>query len=429
MSDKSTMLINKALELLENKSYDSDAKYSNLELSEIIHELDVYQAELEIQNNELLIKETELLESKKEYEMFFFKAPVCYIIINNSGEILKFNHETIIKFQDIIKRSSNFASLVKATDYHKYFDWLNMKENKSSEITLDIKVDTKYRKHKVVAKPYLGEDKLYLLMLVDIQEQYNLIDKNVQLSEEKRLREVLIFNQSKITGIGEMLSNVAHQWRQPLNVVGIMISTVKYNIQRDEFNKEQIIDQLSKATQSVEYLSKIIDDFKSYYNYDSIEKLNYNISEVLNDLKKLSSIEFEESGIDLIINSKDINIFKSKTYLLEILINIIKNSKDAFGEVNVEEPVIIIDCEEDGDFVNINIKDNGGGISEANLEKIFEPYFSTKFASIGVGLGLHIVFELVTKHFHGTVEASNVKFKHNKKDYKGANIKISFPKN
>ena len=428
MSDKTEKLIQEALNLLKDKSYDSKSKYSQMQLSEIIHELDVYQAELEVQNNELLQKEAQLKESYEEYELLFHDAPTCYIIINLKGQILKYNIETYKVFGNIIERSANFASLVKSNNFTKYFTWLNSGSGKYNELVIDVKINVNYEKFKLILKPYANHNDKFLLMLVNVQEQYDLIEKNIALVEEKRLREAIIFNQNKITGIGDMLSNVAHQWRQPLNLVGIMISTVKYNITRDNFDKDEIIDQLSKATESVEYLSSIIDDFKSYYNNDSIEKVNYNINDVFQDLLKLSNSEFEKENIKLIVDSKDIFIFKSKTYFLEILVNLVKNSKDAFMNKKVDKPIIIIETIDLDDKVEINVKDNAGGIDKENLPKIFEPYFSTKFPSVGIGLGLYMVYELVSRHFDGIIEATNVEFEYEDKNYFGTNMRIIFSK-
>jgi len=428
VSDKTDKLIQEALNLLKDKSYDSKSKYSQMQLSEIIHELDVYQAELEVQNNELLHKEAQLKESYEEYELLFHDAPTCYIIINLKGQILKYNIETYKVFGNIIERSANFASLVKSNNFTKYFTWLNSGSGKYNELVIDVKINVNYEKFKLILKPYANHNDKFLLMLVNVQEQYDLIEKNIALVEEKRLMEAIIFNQNKITGIGDMLSNVAHQWRQPLNLVGIMISTVKYNITRDNFDKDEIIDQLSKATESVEYLSSIIDDFKSYYNNDSIEKVNYNINDVFQDLLKLSNSEFEKENIKLILDSKDIFIFKSKTYFLEILVNLVKNSKDAFMNKKVDKPIIIIETIDLDDKVEINVKDNAGGIDKENLPKIFEPYFSTKFPSVGIGLGLYMVYELVSRHFDGIIEATNVEFEYEDKNYFGTNMRIIFSK-
>jgi len=428
VSDKTDKLIQEALNLLKDKSYDSKSKYSQMQLSEIIHELDVYQAELEVQNNELLQKEAQLKESYEEYELLFHDAPTCYIIINLKGQILKYNIETYKVFGNIIERSANFASLVKSNNFTKYFTWLNSGSGKYNELVIDVKINVNYEKFKLILKPYANHNDKFLLMLVNVQEQYDLIEKNIALVEEKRLREAIIFNQNKITGIGDMLSNIAHQWRQPLNLVGIMISTVKYNITRDNFDKDEIIDQLSKATESVEYLSSIIDDFKSYYNNDSIEKVNYNINDVFQDLLKLSNSEFEKENIKLIVDSKDIFIFKSKTYFLEILVNLVKNSKDAFMNKKVDKPIIIIETIDLDDKVEINVKDNAGGIDKENLPKIFEPYFSTKFPSVGIGLGLYMVYELVSRHFDGIIEATNVEFEYEDKNYFGTNMRIIFSK-
>jgi len=428
VSDKTDKLIQEALNLLKDKSYDSKSKYSQMQLSEIIHELDVYQAELEVQNNELLHKEAQLKESYEEYELLFHDAPTCYIIINLKGQILKYNIETYKVFGSIIERSANFASLVKSNNFTKYFTWLNSGSGKFNELVIDVKINVNYEKFKLILKPYANHNDKFLLMLVNVQEQYDLIEKNIALVEEKRLMEAIIFNQNKITGIGDMLSNVAHQWRQPLNLVGIMISTVKYNITRDNFDKDEIIDQLSKATESVEYLSSIIDDFKSYYNNDSIEKVNYNINDVFQDLLKLSNSEFEKENIKLILDSKDIFIFKSKTYFLEILVNLVKNSKDAFMNKKVDKPIIIIETIDLDDKVEINVKDNAGGIDKENLPKIFEPYFSTKFPSVGIGLGLYMVYELVSRHFDGIIEATNVEFEYEDKSYFGTNMRIIFSK-
>jgi len=429
MSDKSSQLVNKALELLKEKSYNTDSKYSHLQLSEIIHELDVYQAELEVQNHELSIKEELLIKSNKEFEILFYDAPVPYIVINTKGEIVKYNQECVKIFDLLIVRSTNLISLVKTNQYKDYFDWINSNNDNNNEIIFDLKVKKDFEKFKIISKPYTDDNSHKLLMLFNVQELYDLIDSNKKLDEEKRLREKLLFNESRVTGIGEMLSNVAHQWRQPLNLISILITTVKYSLEKNQIDREQFIDQLTKASENVVYLSNVIDNFKSYYQPTYINPITFNINEVFTDLKNLTYNELETEGIKLIIESDDIYIFNSKTYLFEILINLVKNSLNAFKNNETKNPVIIINTNKIDDMLEINLKDNAGGMDEEILSKVFEPYYSTKFPSIGVGLGLYIVFELIAKHFKGTVEASNISFKYNKSKHKGVNIKLNFSTN
>jgi len=212
---------------------------------------------------------------------------------------------------------------------------------------------------------------------------------------------------------------IAHQWRQPLGAIGSAIVNIQINQKSKKYdleNKDDIklfLKQLNKKLTSMEeyvqFLSTTIDDFRLFFKQDSDKKL---IALTVPILKALKMIKTSMSNKNIMITNDfktndDVLIYNNE--LMQVFLTILKNSEDNFLEKNIQNPTININTKRQDNNYIISFTDNGGGISENILSKIFEPYFSTKLEKNGTGLGLYMSKVIIEDHHKGILQASNVK--------------------
>jgi PAS domain S-box-containing protein len=268
------------------------------------------------------------------------------------------------------------------------------------------------------------DDKGNPLLVVGIHQDIN--DSKILELEVLKQKDLFI-QQSRQAAMGEMLENIAHQWRQPLSVITTAASGLKIMKNIREINPEDIDNSMDKIIKSGMYLSQTIDDFRGFLNRDKI-RTNVNIKKVIENAIYFYKSQIHKEQIDLVLNINDCVIDSYENELLQCLLNIINNATDALSNFNNSKKCIIIDVYNDKNDCVILIKDNALGIDEEYLLKVFEPYFSTKHKSQGTGIGLYMAHEIITKYMFGKIEASNVTFKYLGEESKGACFKITLPK-
>jgi C4-dicarboxylate-specific signal transduction histidine kinase len=224
-----------------------------------------------------------------------------------------------------------------------------------------------------------------------------------------RESEKMLISQSKQATMGEMIEMIAHQWRQPITSIGMIANNILLDIALDKLNEHTLTKELDKINIQVMHLSKTIDDFRDFFK-ESKEKNNIFISDVIDGTMIIIEKQLQQYNINIeIINkAKDIVINTFKNELIQVFLNIIGNSKDAFEINQIEDKKIIIECEAVDENIEIKIRDNAGGIEDEVLPKIFEPYFSTKNGKIGTGLGLYMSMIIVNKHLNGDIYVKNI---------------------
>ena len=250
--------------------------------------------------------------------------------------------------------------------------------------------------------------------------------KEINGNKEK---DKLLFEQSKMASMGEMIGNIAHQWRQPLSVILTLSSNIQMKLMMDDINKEQIDKSCKIINDNTSYLSKTIDDFRNFIMGDR-EKADFYIKNTLKSLVNIIDSTLKSNKVNLILDlNDDIKINGFENELLQCFMNICNNAKDVLIESNIENKLIIIDANKINNKLIINIKDNGSGIPSNIIKKIFEPYFTTKDKSKGTGLGLYMTYELISKGMNGSIKADNVEFEYDNSIYKGAMFTIKLPIN
>ena len=243
--------------------------------------------------------------------------------------------------------------------------------------------------------------------------------------ESNRKKDNLLYQQSKMAAMGEMLANIAHQWRQPLSVITTITTSMKLQKELGINDDATELKYLDNITKNAEYLSHTIDDFRDFFKTDK-NIINVNIKDIIDRTFLLLSSKLKDKNVELIRNVQSIEINTIENELVQILINIINNAEDALKNNTIK--IIVIDVYAQEDELIIKIKDNAGGIKEDVLPRIFEPYFTTKHKSQGTGLGLYMVKEIVIRHMSGNIEVHNVSFKHKKLECTGAEFSITLPK-
>ena len=253
---------------------------------------------------------------------------------------------------------------------------------------------------------------------VDNKELY--ITTMLDISEIKQKENQLI-QQNKFAQLGEMLSMIAHQWRQPLNVISAMNEMIRLNVRKKEFDEKKVIKLSKDISNQVQYLSKTINDFKEFF-LPKKEPIHTTLDYIINAVLDLVEPSLHKNQIEVVLelNAKS----KIRTHVSEVkqvLINLIRNAEDAIVENTNENRMIQIMTYERGDNIALKIADNGGGIPPDIAKSIFEPYFSTKGDKNGTGLGLYMSKLIIEKHCHGSIEVHNTQ--------EGAEFFIELPKN
>jgi signal transduction histidine kinase/ABC-type nitrate/sulfonate/bicarbonate transport system substrate-binding protein len=253
--------------------------------------------------------------------------------------------------------------------------------------------------------------------LRDINNQLEIrIKKEV---EENLKKDRLLSQQQKMVSMGQMIENIAHQWRQPLSVITTSISGIKLKKMLNDLDDDFLNKTLDSVMNTSQYLSNTIDDFRYFFKPQK-EKEKFYLEKCCNKTIELLSPNFTENNIKVICRVDDIEIFGYETELIQVLINILNNSKDALSLVENQERLIFINILKENGKALIKIKDNAGGIPDDVLSQIFEPYFTTKHQAQGTGIGLYMCQEIIYKHMNGHIDIANIDFKYNHKTYKGA---------
>ncbi len=243
-------------------------------------------------------------------------------------------------------------------------------------------------------------------------EEYLFINHDITqiktLNKELQEKDAMINMQSRHAAMGEMLSMITHQWKQPLSTMSAISSRMQMDVALEKVEAENLNKYAKTIEEQIRYLSQTIDDFKNFFQPAKNKEIS-KISDVIEQTIRLIGKLLTSEQIDVTLNMNStsmINIYAKE--LLQVLINLLKNAADAFEDKSIEHKNITITTEEDDEYVTIKIEDNAGGIPDKALEHIFEPYFTTKPDDKGTGLGLHICKTIIQKHMNGEISVSNL---------------------
>ena len=243
---------------------------------------------------------------------------------------------------------------------------------------------------------------------LELENLNRTLESRVQEEIKKsREQEQLLIQKSKFIALGEMISNIAHQWRQPLSQLSALLMTLKLKYNMDKLDKIGMEIKCVEAENLVEYMSHTIDDFRNFFMPNK-DKKAFSIQNSVDDVLRIigMSITHQNIAIDVSI-TQDETIFGYKNEYEQVIFNLLTNAKDATMSSRKSGGKIRIHLQSDDVWTRLIIQDNGGGITIEPMERIFEPYFSTKAQNEGTGIGLYMAKLIIEKSMKGKLEARN----------------------
>lgn len=242
----------------------------------------------------------------------------------------------------------------------------------------------------------------------ELEELNANLDLRIKEEVQKRHeQEDLLVHQSRLAAMGEMIGNIAHQWRQPLNALGLTIQNLQTAYEHDYLNGEYIDRTIKKSQRLTAQMSSTIDDFRDFFKPESAKEF-FNLKKSILQSFEIVEASFSSNNIQVDIDvAESIEIFGYPSQFSQVVLNFLNNAKDALLEKNQDNKKIHIEAKIKDNFTIIDFKDNGGGIPEGIMEKVFEPYFTTKDQGQGSGIGLYMSKMIVEKNMKGTLMVSN----------------------
>ena len=233
------------------------------------------------------------------------------------------------------------------------------------------------------------------------------IKRRIKAQKELEKKDKLLLIHSREAAMGEMIGMIAHQWRQPISVIAMAVNNILIELELDELKKESVKECAKEVIDETNYLSQTIDDFRNFFRSNR-KKENVSIKEVIERALKIVGKTYENNDISIKLDrGMAIRVDTYANEFAQVFINLLMNAKDAFIEKSVSKREVHISAQKDEEYVVISVCDNAGGIDEKIIEKIFEPYFSTKYEKNGTGIGLYMCRMIVRKHLKGKIRAKN----------------------
>lgn len=240
----------------------------------------------------------------------------------------------------------------------------------------------------------------------------NMIDNlefKIQEEINKRLeQEQILIQQSKLASMGEMIGNIAHQWRQPLAQISAIHMNMKVTYDFNKFTKEYMENKIKEANKLTSYMSQTISDFQNFFKPQG-EKEIFSIEKACRDAYFILESSLKAHGIEVVFHiTQDVQINGYKNEYSQVILNLLSNAKDILIERQIKNPKIDIEIKDGNHYALVKIKDNAGGVDSAIIDKIFEPYFTTRHQTQGTGIGLYMSKNIIERNMHGYINVANI---------------------
>ena len=410
LNNKVDIKTNDEFELLAN-NFNNMVSSIKLNKSQLEKSSNLLESEVKRQTKELQ-KNFDIIS---EY-VIFSKTDLDGIITEVSDsfcKISKYTREELIGKNHSIVRHSDTKDIT----YEEMWGTLHLGKVWQGEIK-NINKDGEYYWIDTTISPEYdknGEVKSYLAIRHDITDKKNFDEQHIQLMESE-----------KLASMGEMIGNIAHQWRQPLSVISTSATGMLLQKEHNILSDKQFQDNCEMINENAQYLSQTIDDFRNFIKGEHIKSV-FLISNTIKVFSSLMAANIKGHHIDVIYDiDENIKVAGYENELIQCLVNIFNNAKDALIETNTKNKLLFITIKQiNNTNISIKIKDNAGGIPLNILPKIFEPYFTTKHQSQGTGLGLHMTYNLIVDGMNGTIEVNNNSYEYKGDKYIGAEFIIN----
>jgi len=376
--------------------------------------------------NNLASKIDELNESQKYIETIIDTSAHAIIAIDNRGVVSRFNKTA----QDMFGFSESDISSV--DDLVKIIP----QEYKKRHITGISNFFDTGKIHGLLGKTveFAGLHKDGTVFPIKLTLGYNqILDKKLivanieDITFEKEQQKITASHQ-RHAQMGEMIGNIAHQWRQPLSGITMLASSSKLTNSLGMLESEELDETLDKIIDYSSYLSQTIEDFRNFYKedkeigeFDIIEKINYSIS-LVNAAYKDNEISIYKE-----FNTPSLKVNGLPNEFSQVIVNILNNAKDILVEKDIKTKKLFVKVFQDKNYNICEIYDNAGGVPQDIIKKVFDPYFTTKHQSQGTGIGLHMSKDIIQSSLDGILDVQNREFKVKENNYFGACFIIKLP--
>ena len=383
-----------------------------------------------------LEKKAQIIENQKNEIKTILNASSNIVVVSDGRKILDANY-AFLEFFDDFKDLDHFRKKYNCVcDRFEKFDQEGyLYEKEIDGLTwADYIIAHKENNFKVVLKkndvPYhflIKANKIRLDNNDYIVANLNDITSEITQQKEIELQNKIIAEQSKMAALGEMLGNISHQWRQPLSAISVSVSGLKLQKELGVLDDAAFNDAVKMVVENTQYLSNTIDDFKNFIIGDK-SKSKFKLKEIFDKTLRLMQASIRNHHLIIIKDfEKEINLNSYPNELIQCLTNIINNAKDVLDNIDEQNRYIFITTSIEDNKASIKIKDSAGGIENSIIDKIFEPYFTTKHQALGTGLGLYMTHKIITESLKGSISVRNVDFEYNSQQYKGAEFTIMLP--
>jgi len=271
------------------------------------------------------------------------------------------------------------------------------------------------------------EDKIH-------QRTQELLNKNEHLQKEiisRKEKEKLLIQQSKMAAMGEMISAISHQWKQPLNMLALQLQDVYFKSQLGQLTPEHMVGANEKANSLIQFMSQTIDDFRNFFTPEKEYEL-FDIRVAIDETLFLVQSILTSSNIDVYISGENMKVSGLQNEFKQVMLNLFNNSRDAIVEQKDKDKshngTIDIKIENDGSFYSIHFIDTGGGIEKNILDKIYEPYFTTKSEGKGTGIGLYMSKMIIEENMHGKIDVNILSADKSPLNYRGTEFVLRLAK-
>ena len=373
---------------------------------------------------DLKAKEHALKESEEKFVTLFYSTPVSVIILTlDDKKIIDVNvaFEEVFGYrkEEVVGRTSLEAGFVDSGDRRAFYDELEAKGIAKSMRYRFVSKNGKHRYGLVSGvKLSTAHQDFLVATITDVSNLKEAEDKLSQLNqtleervrdevEKNREKDLLMLKQSRLAAMGATIHNIAHQWRQPLNALGILIQNIRNHVSDPDFQTAYLANFERKTMDLVMHLSRTIDDFRNFFKIDR-DKIEFKLKDVILQTVGIIEATYKNNYIRLDLKlDRDMSLMGYPNEYAQVLLNVLNNSKEAFVEKKVQEPrvMIALDSNEEGCSV-VRITDNAGGIPEEIIHRVFDPYFTTK--NTGTGIGLYMSKYIIEKRMNGKITLRNV---------------------
>jgi len=363
-----------------------------------------------------------LLEKNSEYIQFILDSQENILLLTDGRGLKKANQgmldflgfESIDDFRNSHECICEFfieeyGYLQKKMNGVLWIDALLNDEENTPNVAKIERTDGKIHLFRVKINEKRANENLYSITLTDITEiEAYKSELQEKIKKIKEKQQILIQN-SKMASMGEMIANIAHQWRQPLNSLSALHTVLMMDYEDNgRLTQEEIAQFKEESSQYIHKMSSTIDDFRNFFS-PTKEKEQFVVSDAIKESIKFVKDSYLDSNVELLdrTQDRDTQICSYKNELMQVIMILLNNSRDAVVCNKIEKPQVIVDLLHRDGKIEICIKDNGGGIDDNIMDRIFEPYFTTKFKSDGTGVGLYMSKMIIEDSIGGELILEN----------------------